>query len=348
MSDDGWADLLHRVPGYLDTASIGLPPVRTAEAARSAVEGWCAGRERPQDFDEYVERSRAAWARLAGVPVGSVAVGGTVSVAVGAVAASLADGSRVLVAEGDFTSVLFPFLVQRQRRDVTVSEVPLDDVVGSVDDDTDLVAVSSVQSSDGRRVDVEALLDTAARHGARVLLDVTQSCGWLPLDCSRADYVVCAGYKWLMCPRGVAFLAVRPELLDSITPAAAGWYAGADVWGSVYGSPLRLAADARRLDTSPAWFSWVGAAHSLELLATLDLRTVHDHDVGLADRLLAGLGLPAAGSAIVAVSADDAADRLAAAGVRASVRAGRARMSFHVYTDEADVDRAVAALTGDG
>lgn len=339
-----WADLLHHAPGYLDTASIGLPPVRTAEALVAAVEGWRVGRERPQDFDEYVERSRAAWARLVGVPAGSVAIGATVSAGVGAVAAALADGSRVLVAEGDFTSVLFPLLVQQDRRGVTVTEVPLEDVVASVDDDTDLVAVSSVQSADGRRVDVDALLDAAARHGARVLLDITQACGWLPLDCSRVDFVVCAGYKWLLCPRGVAFLAVRPGLLDSIAPPAAGWYAGADVWGSVYGSPLRLAQDARRLDTSPAWFSWVGAAHSLELLASLDPQAVHDHDVALADRLLAGLGQPPAGSAIVAVSADGAADRLAAAGVRASVRAGRARLSFHLYNDEADVDRAVTAL----
>jgi selenocysteine lyase/cysteine desulfurase len=37
--------------------------------------------------------------------------------------------------------------------------------------------------------------------------------------------------------------------------------------------------------------------------------------------------------------------RLAAAGVTASARAGAARLAFHLYNTEADVERAVAALT---
>jgi len=40
-----------------------------------------------------------------------------------------------------------------------------------------------------------------------------------------------------------------------------------------------------------------------------------------------------------------AAERLAAAGVRAAVRAGRARVSFHLYNTQADVDRALEALS---
>ena len=346
MSTASWDTFFEPVPGYLDTASIGLPPTTTVDAVATVLEGWRRGRYRAQDFDEYVNRARQAWARLVGLPVGTVAIGSTVSALVGTVAGSLAAGSRVLVPAGDFTSVLFPFLVQQERGRLSVTEVDLADLAASVDDSTDLVAVSSVQSSDGRRADLSALLDAADRHRARVLLDVTQSCSWLPLDCSRVDYVVCAGYKWLLCPRGVAFLAVQADLLDAITPVSAGWYAGADVWSSVYGSPLRLAPDARRLDTSPAWFSWVGAAHSLELLASLDTEAVHAYTVALADRFLAGLGLPPAGSAIAAVSQDGADELLEAAEVRASLRAGRARLSFHLYNQEADVDRAVDALSG--
>ena len=344
MSHESWRGWFENVPGYLDSAAIGLPPTAAADEVSAAIENWRRGRARPQDFDEYVDRARRAWARIAGVPDGTVAIGSTVSAFVGAVASSLDDGSRVLVAAGDFTSVLFPFLVQQERGRLTVTEANLEDIAGSIDDDTDLVAVSAVQSADGRRVDVEALLDAAAQHGARVLLDITQSCGWLPLDCSRVDYVVCAGYKWLLCPRGVAFFAVRPSLLDAVTPTSAGWTAGADVWSSIYGAPLRLATDARRLDTSPAWYSWVGAAHSLELLARIDIDQVCAHNLALADRFLTSMGEAPGGSAIVTVSRDGAAERLAAAGVRASVRAGRARLSFHLYNQEDDVDAAVAAL----
>jgi selenocysteine lyase/cysteine desulfurase len=55
--------------------------------------------------------------------------------------------------------------------------------------------------------------------------------------------------------------------------------------------------------------------------------------------------MPAGDSAIVVVDVPDGtAARLAAAGVAASVRAGRLRLSCHLHNDEADVDRALEAL----
>lgn len=332
-------------PGYLNTASVGLPPRTAVDDVADVLARWRRGAVEPAEFDAPVVRSRAAWARLAGVPPEWVAIGSTVSGLVGLVAASLPDGASVLVAEGEFSSVVFPFLAQH-RRGVLVRETPLERLVEAVDERVDLVAVSAVQSADGRIADVEALTARAADAGARVLLDTTQSCGWLPVDCSRVDYTVCAAYKWLLCPRGVAFLAVRPERLDEITPSAAGWYAGGDVWSSIYGTPLRLSNDARRLDTSPAWFSWVGAVPALELLASLDLGAVRAHDVGLADAFLARLGLPPQQSAIVSLHAPGAADELAARGIRAAMRGGRVRLSFHLYNTLDDVAAAAAAVAG--
>ena len=329
-------------PGYLNTASLGVPPSTALAALDEVLDGWRRGRLQPPDFDAVVDRSRRAWAALSAVDPAQVAIGAAVSQFVGLVAAALPDGARVITAQGEFTSVLFPFLVHAARG-VTVQEVPLEDLAASCGS-ADLVAVSCVQSADGRPVDLPGVLAAAHAAGARVLLDTTQSCGWLPLDVSAVDVVVCGGYKWLLCPRGTAFLYVRPEMLAELRPLAAGWYAGDDPWTSIYGSPLRLAPDARRFDLSPAWFSWTGAAVALELLAGLDADAVRRHDVGLADLFLDRMGLPPQGSAIVTIGTADAAQRLAAAGVRAAVRAGRARLSFHLYNDEADVEQAVAAL----
>lgn len=332
-------------PGYLNSASLGVPPLRTVAAMHDVLSRWSKGQLSPPDFDEHVTRSRNAWASLTGVESMYVATSSTVSQLVGLVAAALPDGARVVTASGEFTSVTFPFLAHADRG-VTVDELPLDELAGFTGP-ADLVAVSSVQSADGRLVDLPALTAAAGAAGARVLLDTTQSCGWLPLDCSAVDYVVCGGYKWLLCPRGTAFLAVQPELLDGLRPLAAGWYACDDPWTSIYGTPIRLAKDARRFDMSPAWFSWVGTAESLELLAGLDIAAVRDHNVGLADGFLAQLGLPAQGSAIVTLDASDgASQRLAAAGIRTAIRAGRVRASFHLYNEQADVDLAVAALSG--
>ena len=72
-------------------------------------------------------------------------------------AASLRPRSVVLAAEEDFTSVLFPFL----RADLEVRLVPLDRLLESITDEVDLVAVSAVQSADGRLIDLPALADAA-------------------------------------------------------------------------------------------------------------------------------------------------------------------------------------------
>ena len=329
---------------YLATATAGLPLRRTLRAVEAALDEWRSGTMDPVAYDLPVAAARAAYARLVGVPTAQVAIGSQVSVFAGLVAASVPAGSEVLTAEGDFTSVLFPFLAQ-QGRGVRVREVPLDRLPESVTAQTSLVAVSAVQSSDGRVADLDALVAACDASGSRVLLDTTQAVGWLPVDAGRFAYTVCGGYKWLLSPRGTAYLTVRPEVMDEVVPHTAGWYAGEQPWASIYGSPLRLAVDARRFDVSPVWHAWVGAAPALELLEQVGTAALHRHGVGLADRFRGGLGLPPGSSAIVSLAVDEAAaEVMRDARVVGSVRAGRLRLAFHVSTSEDDVDRALEVL----
>ena len=284
-----------------------------------------------------------AWARLVGVPPERVATGATVSGLVGHVAAAIPDGARIVAPDVDFASLLFPFLAQAHRG-VEVETVPLERLAGAIDGRTTAVAFGAVQSATGELADLDAVEAAAREHGALTIVDATQACGWLPFDGARFDAVACAGYKWLLSPRGTAYLALgRPA--RACTPARARVVGRRGPHESYYGPPLRLASSARRLDTSPAWFSWVGAAPALELLEELGVEAIRDHDVGLANRFRAGLGLPPGDSAIVSTSMPDAAERLERAGIRAAVRASSLRVSFHVYNTEADVDAALDALT---
>jgi selenocysteine lyase/cysteine desulfurase len=326
--------------GYLNTASMGIPPVPVADAVADAVQDWRTGSAEPADFDAPVATARAAFARLVGFPADQVAIGATVSGLLGLVAAALPDGSRVLVAGGEFTSVSFPFAAQAGRG-VSVVETDLERLPERAAG-FDVVAVSVVQSADGRIVDLDALRAVRAA-GTLLVLDATQALGWYDADLSWADVVVGGAYKWLLSPRGAAWMAVRPGL--ELVPHQAGWFAGEDPWASIYGLPLRLARGARGLDTSPAWLCHVGAAVALPWLAGLDRAAVQAHCTGLADGFRVRLGMEPAGSAIVSVRVPDAAARLRAAGVVAAGRAGGTRLSFHLYNTEADVDRAVAALT---
>lgn len=332
---------------YLNTASTGLLPARTVAAMRTAIEAAAVGT--PTDMFDDVEASRAAFARLTRVPAGRVAAGASVAVYSGLIAAALPSGAEVLTAEADFSSVVNPF---HMRPDLKVRAVPLERIAESVRPGTALVAVSAAQSADGRVADLPALRAAAQEHGARTYVDASQAAGWFDLDAGAYDYVASVGFKWLFCPRGVAFL-VTPEDFGGLDPIFAGWVAGEAPWDSCYGPVEELAHSARRFDESPALFSYAGARHSLALLEEVGLDAVRAHDLALADRFRAGLDalghepVASPGSPIVSVPGLGRRQReLSAAGIEVSDRAGNLRAAFHLYNTPGDVDRLLAALAG--
>lgn len=159
-------ELFPHAAGYLDTASVGLPPTTVGDALRAAVAEWERGRAAPPDYDAFVDTSREVFARLMGVPTSAVAVGSQVSGFVGLVAASLPTPARVVCPEGEFTSVLFPFPV-RPPDGVEVVSCPLEGIADRIEEGhVELVAFSAVQSADGRVADLEAIAeDDPARGG---------------------------------------------------------------------------------------------------------------------------------------------------------------------------------------
>lgn len=337
--------------GYLAACTQGLPTRTTVDATRADLERWANGESSPADYDTAIARSRSAFARIAGVAVDDIAIGSQVSAIAAVIAASAPDGAEVVCATGDFSSIVAPFHAQAHRG-VRVREVPLSALADAVHDDTWLVAFSLVQSATGEHADAEAILEACSRTGTLTFADLTQALGWLPVDASRFDLTVTHAYKWLCAPRGSAFLTVRPHLLGTLIPVQAGWFAGEDPWSSCYGPLTAPALSARRFDVSPAWPVWPGTAAALEFFASLDAHAVHTHAVGLADRLAEALDLrdalsiPVRGRAILTWPDTDGADLVAltAAGLRASGRAGRARVAFHLWNTPDDVDRVLAAL----
>nr|WP_246210888.1 aminotransferase class V-fold PLP-dependent enzyme [Phytoactinopolyspora alkaliphila] len=310
---------------------------------QAALQDWRCGRTSWKPWGEATSQARAVFARLVGASGSDVSVGAQVSQMLGTVVASVAPGSRVLVPEEEFTSNLFPWLAQRDHG-VEVRTVPAARLAEYVDAQTDLVAFSLVQSATGEVADVDAIVEAARAAGAVTVADATQACGWLPVDATRFDALVAVAYKWLLSPRGTGFLVTRPEFRERLVPSQAGWWAGEDPHASYYGPPLRLASDARRLDISPAWFSWVGTAPALELIEQVGVGAIHDHNVRLANRFRAALGLQPGNSAVVSADVPGAEELLARAGVRAAVRGGQLRASFHLYSTDDDVDLAIDAL----
>jgi selenocysteine lyase/cysteine desulfurase len=330
--------------GFLNSPTYGLPPVFLIDALNRCLGEWQTGTMDVPSFDESVRRGRAAYAELVGVGVESVVMGGSVSALLGLVASGIPDGAKVATLAGEFTSTTFPFAAQAGRG-VTVTEMTAEELIAAAAN-YDVVVASLVQSADGELLDVDRLRAALTGADTITVIDVTQAVGWKALDLGWVDVTAAAVYKWLMAPRGTAWMSLSDRVARRMTPHLANWYAGPQPWSTIYGLPLRLADDARRFDTSPAWFGVLGAGLTLPWLASLDREAVEAHCLGLASQLRVEFELPPVASAIVSLPFADAADKLRSAGVMASVRAGAVRVGFHLYNTEDDLQRLLDALAG--
>jgi selenocysteine lyase/cysteine desulfurase len=346
---------------YLNTATAAPGATPVLEALRRVQAEWEAGEFSWQGWEAEGEATRELFGRLIGGAAEDVALTSSVADAAATVAGSLPSG-RVVVGEREFTSNLFPWLALRDRG-FDVVEVPAKDgvvrteaLLDTIDDDTVLVAVTEVQSSNGFRVRLEDLGRRCGEVGARLFVDGCQSLGALRLDAIAAgvDYVAAHGYKWLLAPRGAAWLWVRPGRLDELKPLAPNWKSIPEPYTEYYGGPLTLAPTARKLDAPMAWFSWPGARAAMELLGELDPAAAERRCLELAATFreeVAGRGFDLvpedAPTQVVGIRISDPKElreRLLARNVIGAVRADLLRLGFHAYNDESDVAAALEAL----
>ena len=269
-------------------------------------------------------------------------------------------GGNLVIGDGEFRSNYLPW-AQQANRGLEVRVVPLrdhalelEDIDAAIDDETQLVAISAVQSATGFRAPLEEIAAMAHARGARLFVDATQAVGAVRLPVECIDYLGTAAYKWLLGPRGGAFLYVRPELVKEQRPIAANWKSPVEPYTDFYGD-ADLSDTARRLDVSLSWIVWVGLAEALAMLGELGMEAVERRNLALAERFRAGLasvGLAPLFSQertaqIVSLRLDDpeaVQRRLAEARVVASVRNGLLRTGFHFYNNDDDVDSALATL----
>ena len=332
---------------YLDTATYGLPPARTIRVLRAALKAWEAGTaDWINEWDVIAEEVRETFGRIIGAGASSIALLPAVSVASALVATTVSPNGVVLAPRGEFASVLYPFLERERKGDLELRVVAPENLLESIDSSVRLVATSHVQSADGRVADVEAITAAAHSVGARVYVDATHSVGTLPVNVSalHADYVSNAAYKWLCCPRGVAFLHVSGDCLDLITPLTASWRGNRRPYIDIYRFPSDLASDTRRLDVSLAWHAWVGARESLRVLEEIGEEMRYTSGIDAAGAFCEAAGLPPPAATIVCPKIDHeqkglVEERLREASIKFAMRDDGPRLSFHVYNTTEEASR---------
>jgi len=345
---------------WVDTPACAPGAIPVAAALTSAITSWREGTLGAADWELAAPQARAGFARFLGVPEAHVALMGSVAEAAATVAASLPGrGGTVVVGDSEFRSNLFPWLAL-EARGYRIVRVPADSagrtdsLLAAINEQTVLVAASHVLSTDGERADLARLRAAADTAGARIFVDATQSLGVLGmgLAASWPDYLAVHGYKWLLCPRGAAWLVTRHY--SELRPLMPSWKSAAD--GGYFGGSLQLAAGAARCDTSPAWLSWAGARAAIALLSQLPAPAVEQHCLALAaafrDGALdaggipVGTGQPSHIAAVRVGDPDSVRARLRSQGVRARVLGDRLRVGFHYFNNDDDVAAALRALHG--
>jgi selenocysteine lyase/cysteine desulfurase len=330
-------------PGYLSTASFGIPCPAAVEAVAGLTAAWAGGTLAFGSWLADAQLARASIARLLSVPADHVSLGTSTSMLLSSIAASLPDNSRVLAPLNEHNSNLIPYLNQAYRG-VSVELVPLSELADRVNSATTLVSCSAVQSLTGEVADIDAIRAATQVTGSIFCLDGSQACGWLPLSGASADVIVCSVYKWLCSPLGGAFLVMTPDMANRFRPATPGWAACIDPMAPPYGTEFSLAPGARKFDTVPNLVSMLAVRKSVDAIVELGIETAHEHDVALANRFRNGLQMESSNSAIVTLDWKGGAAQLAQAGIRATEWRGVLRLSFHLHNSEADADEALAVL----
>ena len=356
---------------YLDNAGAAPNPRRTVEAVSRFLQEYSEGGiyRHWEHYESLVDGVRDALATLLGAGRDEVALVGSASEGINIIAHALPwqPGDRVVITDLEFPSNVYPWLhLSRLGVEIRVAAhedgvVPAERIVELIDERTRLVSLSHVTFASGYRQDVARVAPACRSAGARLLVDATQSAGWLPLDvCALgADFVVCAGFKWLLSPHGTGALYCRRELLAETTPRYASWLSVREPFDFRRPRAAELAADARRFMLTPnlAISAFIGMLTSLRLLLEVGVERVHDHVMELGGLLRASardLGLttwadgpPETQSPIVNVRVPDAramVEALRAQDVIAVERLGGVRLSPHLYNTAAEIRRAMEAL----
>jgi selenocysteine lyase/cysteine desulfurase len=362
---------------YLNVSTQGPVPLVAARAAQRAIDWKKSPHTIPMEtYFGLPDRIRALLAKLINAAPEEIALTTGASSGLLSVAQAIhwKAGDEILIARGEFPAHFATWMPLAEREALTVKVVTpagrflsADDLIAQLGPHTRLVSVSLVRFDDASLLDAQRLAAACRRSGVHVLLDVSQCAGAMPMDVRvlGADFLVCAGYKWLLGPYGTGFFWVRGDLIEQLRVAPLYWMAveGAANFHSLPLEDMKPARGARRWDSpeTASFFNLAPMEASLELVLRMGVENIWNHNAALIESLIERLPRD---TCVLASPADAVArgpyvcfaarspektqalyQKLLAAKVIVALRENAIRVAPHVYNAPRDVDRLISSIT---
>lgn len=352
---------------YANHAAISPWPKVTADAvAEFAEENAASG---PEHYKNWIARERELRQQIAALVGASgeqdIALVQNTTEGLSTVAFGFPwqQGDNVVLPAAEFPTNRLPWLAQAARGvearevDIRAGEDPESALIGAIDDHTRVLAVSSVQYSDGLRLDLQKLGKACNDAGVLFCVDAIQQLGALPLNVEACgiDCLAAGTHKWMLGPEGMGIFYCREPARSKISLNRAGWH--------MYDFPWNFSREdwspsksARRFEAgSPNNLGQVALHASLALILDTGLDAIAAQVLRNTQRLLYGLSAlpgvivrsrsePNRQSGIVTFDPGEGGRQavfknLMTAGVTCALREGGIRLSPHFYQDDTVIDR---------
>src|SRR6202047_4736772 len=362
---------------YLNLAGQSPMPKVAHRAVQTAIE-WKKFPHRIADsaYFEIPNRIRASIAQLIGGKPEEVALTSGASTGMSAVAYGLTwkPGDEVLTGKGEFPLQYATWKPMEAREGIVMKVVAprerfitADDFLAAMTPKTRMVSISLVRFDNGVLLDAARIAAACHAQGALLLLDVSQCCGGIPLDVTKlgADFLVCAGYKWLLSPYGTGFFWAKNEHQDTGRPGPFSWTSQAtDSFFALSYTDPKPSRSAKRWDSVEAatYFNFNLAAMdaSVDFVLRVGPELVRQHNRKLMEFLFEHLPKDCVRASpldstqrgpygcFTARTPEQTAElyqKLQKESIIVSLREGRIRVSPHLFNSERDMNRLISVVS---
>jgi selenocysteine lyase/cysteine desulfurase len=275
-------------------------------------------------------------------------------------------GDNLLIYEKEFPSNIFPWLNLR-RKGVEVKVIPsrdgrivIEDIERLIDSKTRLLSLSSVQFSNGFRVDLKRVGELCKKSNVLLCVDAIQSLGVIPMDVMafHIDFLSADAHKWLLGPEGIGIFYCRRELAERLDPPLIGWKSVQNEFDFDHPA-FCLKTDAQRFEEGSMNLMGIfGAGAAIELLFEVGINDVEGRVLGLGDVIIQEAekrGYPILTPKVQAARGGNITfsgnfdptrmrDALREQGIMVNVRGGGLRVSPHFYNTEEELRAFFTAL----